>query len=171
MNSFSDILREVNGNDTYSLRNTIRFLMFSSSKSATFQYRLSKYFYDKGYTILAQIFKKRLEKKYGLHISLKSEIKYGIKFPHVNGIVIGDGVVMGINCTIYHQVTLGGQRKGDGKKGNYPVVGDNVTIFSGAKILGNVKIGDGSVIGANSVVISDIEPNSVYAGIPAKKIR
>ena len=55
--------------------------------------------------------------------------------------------------------------------GRYPKLGDSVTVYSGAKIIGGIYIGDGATIGANSVVIRDVEANSVYAGVPAKRIR
>jgi serine O-acetyltransferase len=75
------------------------------------------------------------------------------------------------NCTIYHQVTFGGKVIGDAQKGNYPIIGNNVTIFAGAKLIGNVRIGDNAIIGANSVVNKDVPENSVVAGVPAKVIK
>lgn len=152
------------------LKSLIKTFM-SPSKNAVFLYRLAKGLYEKGYKILPVLITNRLVKLYGLHVSLKAQIGVGIEFRHINGVVIGDGVKIGENVVIYQQVTLGGQNLGDGKKGNYPIIGDNVTIFSGAKILGSVKVGEGSIIGANSVVIKDIPNYSVVAGVPAKVIR
>lgn len=80
------------------------------------------------------------------------------------GIIIHYAAKLGERCTIGSQVTIGGDRSG------VPDIGDEVYISTGAKILGNVKIGTGAIIGANSVVLRDIEPFTVVAGSPAKKI-
>lgn len=74
---------------------------------------------------------------------------------------------IGYNCWINQQVTIGYR----GSSQVPPVIGNNVTITCGAKVLGNIVIGDNSIIGANAVVIHDVEENSVMAGVPARKIR
>jgi serine O-acetyltransferase len=109
-----------------------------------------------------------MEKVYGCYISEKASIANSVEFRHPNGIVIGDGVVVGERVVIYQQVTLGGGRAGDQKLNNYPVVGSDCVIYSGAKILGHVLVGDNSIIGANAVVISDAPKKSVAVGVPAK---
>lgn len=73
---------------------------------------------------------------------------------------------IGENCWINQQVTIG--HTGHGRP---PIIGDNVTITCGAKVLGPVTIGDGAVIGANAVVVKDVEPNAVMGGVPAKRIK
>jgi serine O-acetyltransferase len=77
-------------------------------------------------------------------------------------------VKIGKNFTIYQGVTVG--RVHSGKKAGVPTVGDNVTAFAGSKILGNIKIGDNVIIGANAVVLSDVPDNVTVGGIPAKII-
>lgn len=72
---------------------------------------------------------------------------------------------MGKNCTIYQQVTIGATEKG------CPIIGDNVTIYSGAKIIGNVIVGDNVIVGANAVVTKNVPCNAVVAGVPAKVIK
>lgn len=102
---------------------------------------------------------------------MQAVIGRNLRLRHINGVVIGKGVEIGDNVIIYHQVTIGGKNLGDEKANNYPVIGNNVTIFTGAKLIGNITVGDNAVIGANSVVTTDVESNSTYAGIPAKRIK
>jgi serine O-acetyltransferase len=88
---------------------------------------------------------------------------------HGMGIVIGETAEIGTNCTIYHQVTLGGTGKDTGKR--HPTIGDNVLIGAGAKILGPVYIGDNARIASGSVVLTDIPANATAAGVPAIVVR
>lgn len=83
------------------------------------------------------------------------------------GVVIHKRAIIGENCNIGSNVTIGGKSHSE----NVPVIGDNVFIATGAKILGSVKIGNNSVIGANAVVLEDIPDNCVAVGIPAKVIK
>ncbi|MGD0230814.1 MAG: serine O-acetyltransferase [Syntrophorhabdales bacterium] len=87
---------------------------------------------------------------------------------HGMGVVIGETAEVGDNVTMYHGVTLGGTSWEKGKR--HPTIGNNVVIGTGAKILGPVRIGDNTRIGANSVVIHDTPPNSVVVGIPGKVV-
>ena len=84
------------------------------------------------------------------------------------GVVIGSGVKLGENVHIYQNVTLGS--RGGGAEG-FPVIDDNVIIFAGASVLGGVKVGHDSIIGAYSLVLNDIPPHSVAFGIPAKIVK
>ena len=80
------------------------------------------------------------------------------------GIVIGETVTIGDNCTIYHGVTLGGTGKDKYKR--HPDLGNNVIVGCGAKILGPIKIGDNVKIGANAVVLKDVPSNTTVVGVP-----
>ena len=102
----------------------------------------------------------------GIEIDHGAVIGEGTVFIHGNGIVIGTGAKVGQDCRIFHQVTIGTQ---DGS--TYPTVGDRVTCYPGAKIIGDITIGDDVVIGANAVVLHDVAPGSVVAGNPAVVIR
>ncbi|KSU82073.1 serine O-acetyltransferase [Fictibacillus enclensis] len=105
----------------------------------------------------------------GADIGIGANIGKGLIIRHCNGIVIGNGAVLGQNCTILHQVTLG-ERYGDGSDQSlqkYPIIGNNVTISAGAKVIGGITIGDNVVIGANAVVISDVPRDCIAVGIPA----
>ena len=115
--------------------------------------------------ILKKIYFDKLLSKYSIFIHPKCKIGSNFYMVHTNGIVIGSGVKIGDNCKIYQQVTIGKE------KGRFPVIGNNVTIYAGAKVVGNGKIGDNAVIGANAVVIKDVPDNCLAVGIPAKIIK
>ncbi|MCH4811974.1 serine O-acetyltransferase [Vreelandella neptunia] len=121
------------------------------------------------YMRVAKFFSNRLKAK-GLHISHKSKIDRTLSLPHPIAIVIGEGVVVKKNVSIYQNVTLGGARLGDAKDGNYPTVNEGAVIFAGAVVVGNVTLGKNCIIGANSVVLIDVPDNAVCAGVPAKII-
>ena len=93
-----------------------------------------------------------------------------IIFPHPTGIVIGSKVKLGNNIKIWQNVTIGAKSDIDWQNQKYPEIGDNVLIYANSVIIGDVKIGSNSIIGAMSLVTCDVEANSIYAGIPAKKI-
>ena len=122
-----------------------------------------------GFLRAAKFFSNRLQ-RYGFYVSANAEIASSVKFPHPVGIVIGEGVVIEERVTIFQNVTLGGGRIGDGKKGNYPHICKNTTIFAGAVIVGKVKIGQGCIVGANAVVLQDIPDFMTAVGAPARII-
>lgn len=97
----------------------------------------------------------------GAEIPLTCQIGGGLLIPHPNGIVIHPDVIIGVNCLIFHQVTLGSRGRG-----GVPEIAGHVDIGAGAKVLGPVKIGARARIGANAVVIADIEPCGVATGYP-----
>ncbi len=104
----------------------------------------------------------------GIQLPLCTDIGAGLRFFHYNCIIIAQEVVIGSNVSIHQGVTIG--RVFNGKKAGVPTIGNNVVVFAGAKILGNVTVGDFAVIGANAVVTSDVPPHTVVAGVPAKVI-
>ncbi|HAX95805.1 MAG TPA: serine acetyltransferase [Prolixibacteraceae bacterium] len=108
------------------------------------------------------------EIKYGISISYKTQIGSGFYIGHFGGIIVNHNAVIGKNCNISHQVTLGVANRGVRK--GYPVIGDNVYIGPGAKIIGNVNIGNNAAIGANCVVTKDVPENGVVVGVPGKVI-
>lgn len=102
-------------------------------------------------------------------ISPVAKIGKSFRIAHSVGIVIGDTVTIGDNFQCFQNVTLGGRNvEANGRK--MPQIGNNVTVFSGACVLGPIVIGDNVLIGANSVVLKDIENNVVVAGSPAKVV-
>jgi serine O-acetyltransferase len=105
----------------------------------------------------------------GVEIHPAARIGRGLFIDHGMGVVIGETAQIGDDVTLYQGVTLGGTGFATGKR--HPTVQDNVTIGSGAKLLGPITIGHGSKIGANSVVIHDVPPNSTVVGNPGHPVR
>lgn len=120
------------------------------------------YLYNKRFILTSRFLEKRFSLKYGCYISRKSKIGKNISFRHPIGVVIGEGVEISDNVVIYQNVTIGAAKSGDAAKGLYPKIGKNTTIFSGAVIVGNIKVGDGCIIGANTVLSKDLPDNSIY---------
>jgi len=106
--------------------------------------------------------------KYGVHIDFSAEIGPGFYICHVGSIVINRRCVIGKNCNLSHEVTLGARSRGE--RAGCPVIGDNVYIAPGAKVIGKVEIGDHAAIGANCVVTKDVPESGVVVGIPGKVI-
>jgi serine O-acetyltransferase len=105
----------------------------------------------------------------GIEIHPAARIGEGLFIDHGSGVVIGETADIGDNVTLYQGVTLGGTGFATGKR--HPTVQDNVTIGSGAKLLGPITVGHGAKIGANSVVITDVPPNSTVVGNPGHPVR
>jgi serine O-acetyltransferase len=105
----------------------------------------------------------------GIEIHPAALIGCGLFIDHGMGVVIGETAEIGDNVTLYQGVTLGGTGFATGKR--HPTVQDNVTIGSGAKLLGPITVGHGSKIGANSVVIHDVPPNCTVVGNPGHPVR
>jgi serine O-acetyltransferase len=105
----------------------------------------------------------------GIEIHPAAKIGDGFFIDHGMGVVIGETAEIGNDVTLYQGVTLGGTGFATGKR--HPTVQDNVTIGSGAKLLGPITVGHGSKIGANSVVIHDVPPNSTVVGNPGHPVR
>jgi serine O-acetyltransferase len=105
----------------------------------------------------------------GIEIHPAAQVGRGLFIDHGVGVVIGETAEIGENVTLYQGVTLGGTGFATGKR--HPTVQDNVTIGSGAKLLGPITIGHGAKIGANSVVIHDVPANSTVVGNPGHPVR
>jgi serine O-acetyltransferase len=101
----------------------------------------------------------------GADIQLGARLGVGLSLPHPNGVVIHRDAVIGVNCMLMQQVTLG-QLAVDGA----PRLGDAVYVGAGAKILGAVHVGDGAAVGANAVVLQDVPACSTAVGVPARII-
>lgn len=117
---------------------------------------------------VAWVLKNHYEVKFGFSIPIRTRIGPGLYFSHYGGIVVNGRAVIGRNCNISHGVTIGESCRGAYK--GYPKIGDNVFVGPGAKIIGSIRVGSFSAIGANAVVVADVPEGAVAAGIPAKVI-
>lgn len=113
---------------------------------------------------LRQFCCKKLSVKYGVFTSKDAIIGRNLKVEHFNGLVIGSGAIIGDNCTLYQQVTIGQ------KDNKYPIIGNNVVVYAGAKVLGHIKVGNNAIIGANAVIINDVPEYGIAVGVPARVI-
>lgn len=102
----------------------------------------------------------------GIEIHPGAKIGRGFFIDHGMGVVIGETAIVGNGVTIFQEVTLGGTGKERGKR--HPTLGDNIVVGAGAKILGNIEIGDNSYVGANAVVVKSVPPNSTVVGVPGR---
>jgi serine O-acetyltransferase len=104
----------------------------------------------------------------GVEIHPGAQIGRGVFIDHGMGVVIGETAIVGHYALIYQGVTLGGTGKGGGKR--HPTLGENVVVGAGAKVLGNIEVGDGVRIGAGSVVLRDVPADCTVVGIPGRII-
>jgi len=132
-------------------------------------YRLAHKLYKKQHFFLARYISQRGVRKTGIEIHPGAEIGSGFFIDHGNGVIIGETTVIGDNVTLYQGVTLGGTGKEHGKR--HPTIGNNVMISAGAKVLGSFTIGDNSKVGAGSVVLSEVPPNSTVVGVPGRVVK
>ena len=132
-------------------------------------YRLAHKLYLKGHYFWARFVSQRGVRKTGIEIHPGAQIGKGFFIDHGNGVIIGETTVIGDNVTLYQGVTLGGTGKEQGKR--HPTIGNNVMISAGAKVLGSFKIGDNSKIGAGSVVLEEVPPNSTVVGVPGRVVK
>ena len=105
----------------------------------------------------------------GIEIHPGAKIGRGVLIDHGSGVVIGETAEVGDNCTLYQGVTLGGTGKDKGKR--HPTLGKNVTVGSGAKVLGPFRIGDNAKVASNAVVLKPVPPGATSVGVPARVVR
>lgn len=136
---------------------------------AILKYRIAHKLYLKKHYFLARWISQRTARKTGIEIHPGATIGKGLFIDHGHGVVIGETAILGDNVTLYQGVTLGGTGKEQGKR--HPTVGDNVMISAGAKVLGSFTIGENSKIGAGSVVLEEVPPNSTVVGVPGRVVK
>ena len=148
--------------------NKLQVFLLYPSIHAVIHHKISHFLYKKKFIFLARLISQISRFFTGIEIHPGAQIEKHLFMDHGMGIVIGETSIIGENVTIYHGVTLGGVSLEKGKR--HPTIGNNVIIGAGAKVLGNITIGDNSKIGANSVILKDIPKDSVAVGVPGKII-
>lgn len=150
------------------IHSSMEVFLYPSFK-AMMHYRIAHRLYQKNHFFLARYVSQRGARRTGIEIHPGAQIGRGLFIDHGNGVIIGETTVIGDNVTLYQGVTLGGTGKEHGKR--HPTVGNNVMISAGAKVLGSFTIGDNSKIGAGSVVLSEVPPNSTVVGVPGRVVK
>ncbi|MCB4743437.1 MAG: serine O-acetyltransferase [Sulfurovum sp.] len=151
------------------LRSTFELFFNYPGLWALLFYRIAHWFYQKGLRFIP-----RLISALGMFLTMVDihpAAKFGrrVFIDHGVGVVIGETTIIGNDVLIYQQVTLGGVSTNQGKR--HPTIENNVVLGAGAKILGNITIGENSKVGANSVVVKDVPSNSTAIGIPARVLK
>ena len=150
-------------------RNWIELLFAYPGVIALVHYRIAHSLHQKGFKRLARFIMAVNQFITNIDIHPAAKIGRNVFIDHGIGVVIGETAEVGNNVTIYQGVTLGGVTLNPGKR--HPTIEDDCIIGAGAKILGNITIGKGSKVGANSVVVKDVPPYSTVVGIPGKVIK
>jgi serine O-acetyltransferase len=150
------------------IKSNLEVFLYPSFK-AIIRFRIAHYLYKKKHYFLARWYSQRTVRKTGIEIHPGATIGRGLFIDHGHGVVIGETAIVGDNVTLYQGVTLGGTGKEKGKR--HPTIGNNVMISAGAKILGSFTIGENSKIGAGSVVLSEVPPNSTVVGVPGRVVK
>lgn len=148
----------------------VLFAAFSPRYTPVLIFRLSHWCFLRKLSPLAKILSMINFVVFGLEIAVRCEIGAGLYFPHTQGTVIG-ALKIGENATIYHNVTFGAREVDIAYQADSrPIVGSNVIVGAGAKVLGAVSLGDNARVGANAVVLEDVAPGVTVVGIPAKPL-
>lgn len=141
-------------------------ILYFKGYQAMQAYRVAHYLWRKGHHDLAYFFQMRVSEIFGADIHPAARIGKGIMIDHAHSIVIGETAVVGDNVSMLHSVTLGGTGKEE--EDRHPKIGNGVLIGAGAKVLGNITVGDCSRIAAGSVVLEPVPACKTVAGIPAR---
>jgi serine O-acetyltransferase len=149
-------------------RSLVTPFLFFKGFHALQAYRIAHWLWTQGRHSLALFLQNRISCIFAVDIHPAANIGKGIMFDHATGIVIGETAVVEDNVSIMQSVTLGGTGKEHGDR--HPKVRSGVLISAGAKVLGNIEIGECAKIGAGSVVLKDVAPRTTVAGVPAREI-
>lgn len=141
-------------------------LLYSKGFHALATHRFAHALWNRGRRDFALFLQSQVSRTFAVDIHPAAEFGQGIMLDHATGIVIGETARVGNNCSFLHGVTLGGSGKETGDR--HPKIGEGVLIGAGAKVLGNIVVGDGSRVAAGSVVLKEVPPHMTVAGVPAK---
>lgn len=149
-------------------RSYLEVILTYAGLHAIWSHRLAHAFYKRKFFFIARTISQISRFFTGVEIHPGAQIGNRFFIDHGMGIVIGETCEIGNNVSVFQGVTLGGTGKEKGKR--HPTIKDNVLIATGAKVLGSIEIGENSKIGAGSVVLKEVPPNSTVVGIPGKVV-
>lgn len=141
-------------------------ILFFKGYQALQAYRVGHWLWQQGRKDMAQFIQMRVSECFGVDIHPAARVGSGIMIDHAHSIVIGETAVVGDNVSMLHSVTLGGTGKEE--EDRHPKIGNGVLIGAGAKVLGNIRVGDCSRVAAGSVVLQEVPPCKTVAGVPAR---
>ncbi|MBA2876784.1 serine O-acetyltransferase [Thermaerobacillus caldiproteolyticus] len=149
-------------------RSYLEVILTYSGLHAIWAHRIAHALYKRKFYFIARLISQISRFFTGIEIHPGAKIGRRFFIDHGMGVVIGETCEIGDNVTVYQGVTLGGTGKEKGKR--HPTIKDNCLISAGAKVLGSITIGENSKIGAGSVVLKDVPPNSTVVGIPGRVV-
>ncbi len=159
-----DYIKSIKERDP-SARNFFQIILLYPGVQAVFWYRIANFLYINNLKFISELIMFTVRCVLNIEIHPAAKIGKRLFIDHGFGVVIGATSIIGDDVTIYHGVTLGSIKLIPGKR--HPTVENNVIIGTGAKILGNITLGEGCKIGANAVVLKDVPPNKTSVGIPS----
>lgn len=143
-------------------------ILYFKGFQAVQAYRIGHWLWENGRKDLAYFFQMRVSEMFGIDIHPAARIGKGLMIDHAHSIVIGETAVVGDNVSMLHSVTLGGTGKEE--EDRHPKIGCGVLIGAGAKVLGNIRVGDCARIAAGSVVLEEVPDRTTVAGVPARVV-
>ena len=149
-------------------KSSLEVILLYPSIHAIILYRIAHVLYNHKIYFISRALSQLARFFTGIEIHPGAKIGRGLFIDHGMGVVIGETTEIGDNVTLYQGVTLGGTGKDTGKR--HPTLESDVVVGAGAKILGPIRIGNGSKVGANAVVLKDLLANATAVGIPARMI-
>ena len=171
----NDFIKSIKERDP-AAKSTLSVVLTYPGVKAVFLHQIANFFHLAGFHLIARIVSQISRFFTGIEIHPGAKIGTNLFIDHGMGVVIGETSEIGNNVTIYHAVTLGGispsiesERQRNEKR--HPTIGNDVVIGSGAQIIGPVKVGNGSRIAANAVVVNDVPEGATMVGVPAKVIK
>lgn len=147
-------------------RNNVEILLLYPGLHAVICYRITHWLWKRRIPFFPRWLSQTARFFTGIEIHPGASIGKGLFIDHGMGVVIGETTIVGDNVTLFQGVTLGGTGKETGKR--HPTLGNNIVVGAGAKVLGNIQIGENSYIGANAVVLKDTPPNTTIVGVPGR---
>ncbi|CAM4216370.1 serine O-acetyltransferase [Lederbergia lenta] len=149
-------------------RSSLEVILTYSGLHAIWAHRIAHLFFNRKMFFMARLISQVNRFFTGIEIHPGAKIGHRFFIDHGMGVVIGETCEIGNNVTVFQGVTLGGTGKEKGKR--HPTIEDNALIATGAKVLGNIIVGENSKVGAGSVVLKDVPANSTVVGIPGRVV-